>query len=38
LKEVVRGKIDLVAAWSVERLGRSLQDLVGLLGELNAAG
>src|SRR5438876_11011148 len=38
LKEVVRGKIDIVAAWSVDRLGRSLQDLVGFLGELNAAG
>ncbi len=37
LKEVVRGKIDIVAAWSVDRLGRSLQDLVGFLGELNAA-
>ena len=38
LKEVVRGKIDVVAAWSVDWLGRSLQDLVGFLGELNAAG
>jgi DNA invertase Pin-like site-specific DNA recombinase len=38
LKAVVRGKIDIVAAWSVDRLGRSLQDLVGFLGELNAAG
>jgi DNA invertase Pin-like site-specific DNA recombinase len=38
LKYVVRGKIDVVAAWSVDRLGRSLQDLVGFLGELNAAG
>ena len=37
LKEVVRGKIDVVAAWSVDRLGRSLQDLAGFLGELNAA-
>jgi DNA invertase Pin-like site-specific DNA recombinase len=37
LKEVVRGKIDVVAAWSVDRLGRSLQDLVAFLGELNAA-
>lgn len=33
LREVVRGKIDVVAAWSVDRLGRSLQDLVGFLGE-----
>ena len=38
LREVVRGKIDVVAAWSVDRLGRSLQDLVGFLGELNAVG
>ena len=38
LKEVVRGKIDVVAAWSVDRLGRSLQDLVGFLGELKAIG
>ena len=38
LREVVRGKIDIVAAWSVDRLDRSLQDLVGFLGELNAAG
>jgi DNA invertase Pin-like site-specific DNA recombinase len=38
LKAVVRGKIDVVAAWSVDRLGRSLQDLIGFLGELNAAG
>ena len=38
LKAVVRRKIDIVAAWSVDRLGRSLQDLIGFLGELNAAG
>ena len=38
LKEVVRRKIDVVAAWSVDRLGRSLQDLVSFLGELSAAG
>jgi DNA invertase Pin-like site-specific DNA recombinase len=28
----------MVAAWSVDRLGRSLQDLVGFLGELQGAG
>ena len=28
----------MVAAWSVDRLGRSLQDLVGLLGEMHAKG
>ena len=38
LKAVVRRKIDVVAAWSVDRLGRSLQHLIGFLGELNAAG
>jgi DNA invertase Pin-like site-specific DNA recombinase len=38
LKAVTRRKIDVVAAWSVDRLGRSLQDLLGFLGELNGAG
>jgi DNA invertase Pin-like site-specific DNA recombinase len=38
LKAVTRRKIDIVAAWSVDRLGRSLQHLVGFLGELDAAG
>jgi DNA invertase Pin-like site-specific DNA recombinase len=33
---VARREFDLVAAWSVDRLGRSLQDLVGFLGELHA--
>ncbi len=37
-RAAVRRKIDVVAAWSVDRLGRSLQDLVGFLAELNAAG
>jgi DNA invertase Pin-like site-specific DNA recombinase len=36
LKAVVRGEYEIVAAWSVCRLGRSLPDLVGLLGELRA--
>lgn len=36
LKAVARREVDLVAAWSVDRLGRSLQDLVGLLGDLHA--
>lgn len=31
-----RRDFDMVAAWSVDRLGRSLQDLVGLLGEMHA--
>ncbi len=28
----------MVASWSVDRLGRSLQDLVIFLGEMNAKG
>ncbi|WP_368744891.1 recombinase family protein [Desertibaculum subflavum] len=31
---MARREIDLVAAWSVDRLVRSPQDLVGVLGEL----
>ena len=38
LKGVTRGEYDLVAAWSVCRLGRSLADLIGLLGELQVRG
>ena len=38
LTAATRRRIDVVAAWSVDRLGRSLQDLVGFLGELNGAG
>lgn len=38
MKGVARRKFDLVAAWSVDRLGRSLPDLVGLLGDLQAHG
>jgi DNA invertase Pin-like site-specific DNA recombinase len=36
LKGVARRDIDIVAAWSVCRLGRSLPDLIGLLGELRS--
>jgi len=36
LKDAARGRFDLIAAWSVDRLGRSLQDLVAFLGELHA--
>jgi DNA invertase Pin-like site-specific DNA recombinase len=36
LKDAARGKFDIVAAWSVDRLGRSLQDLVAFLSELKA--
>jgi DNA invertase Pin-like site-specific DNA recombinase len=38
LKGVARKDFDLVAAWSVDRLGRSLQDLVSFLGEVHAKG
>ncbi len=36
LKGVARREFDLMAAWSVCRLGRSLSDLIGLLNELQA--
>lgn len=36
LKDAARGKFDVIAAWSVDRLGRSLQDLVGFLAEIEA--
>jgi|SRR5579871_5289322 len=38
LKDATRRRFDLVAAWSVDRLGRSLQDLVTFLSDLRAAG
>ena len=38
LKAATRRKIDVIAAWSVDRLGRSLRDLVTFLGELDAVG
>jgi DNA invertase Pin-like site-specific DNA recombinase len=37
-RAATRREFDMVAAWSVDRLGRSLQDLVAFLGELQAAG
>ena len=33
---IVRREVDLVMAWSVDRLGRSLQQLVALLSDLHA--
>ena len=36
LQAVARKEFDLVAAWSVDRIGRSLIDLVGTLQELHA--
>jgi len=38
LRGAVAKEFDLIAAWSVDRLGRSLQDLVGFLGELHSKG
>ena len=37
-KATTRREIDVVMAWSVDRLGRSLQDLVAFLSELQASG
>ena len=38
LKAVTRREVDMVAAWSVDRLGHSLTDLLDLLRELHAKG
>jgi DNA invertase Pin-like site-specific DNA recombinase len=38
LKAAMRREFDLIAAWSVDRLGRSLQDLVSFLSEVHAKG
>jgi DNA invertase Pin-like site-specific DNA recombinase len=35
-KDATNGKLDLVAAWSIDRLGRSLQHVVTFLNELSA--
>jgi DNA invertase Pin-like site-specific DNA recombinase len=37
-QDAIRRRFDVIAAWSVDRLGRSLQDLVGFLGEVHGAG
>jgi DNA invertase Pin-like site-specific DNA recombinase len=37
LKDAVRGKFSVVMAWAVDRLGRSLPDLVGTMQELHGA-
>ena len=37
-RDAARRKFDIVMAWSVDRLGRRLQDLVGFLSELHALG
>jgi DNA invertase Pin-like site-specific DNA recombinase len=38
LKAVARHEVQIVAAWSVDRLGRSLPDLVGFLSDIQARG
>ena len=38
MKDATRRHFDVVMAWSVDRLGRSLQDLVAFLGEVHAEG
>jgi DNA invertase Pin-like site-specific DNA recombinase len=38
LKSIARREVDMVAAWSVDRLGRSLKDLVSFLSDLQAKG
>jgi DNA invertase Pin-like site-specific DNA recombinase len=37
-RAAARREFDVVMAWSVDRLGRSLQDLVAFLGELHSLG
>jgi DNA invertase Pin-like site-specific DNA recombinase len=36
IKAAMRKEFDLIASWSVDRLGRSLQDLVGFLSDIHA--
>ncbi|WP_417798922.1 recombinase family protein [Terasakiella pusilla] len=38
MNDATRRKFDVVMAWSVDRLGRSLQDLLQFLGDLHAVG
>ena len=37
-RDAVRRRFDIVMAWSVDRLGRSVQDLVTFLNEIHASG
>lgn len=37
-KDAARREFDVIMSWSVDRLGRSLQDLVGFLGDIHASG
>jgi DNA invertase Pin-like site-specific DNA recombinase len=38
MQAIARREIDMVAAWSVDRLGRSLTDLLAVLNDLHAKG
>jgi DNA invertase Pin-like site-specific DNA recombinase len=38
LKDASRRKFDVVMAWAIDRMGRSLRDLVDTLDHLNATG
>src|SRR5262245_9865528 len=35
-RDATKRQFDVIMAWSVDRLGRSLQDLIGFLSELHA--
>jgi DNA invertase Pin-like site-specific DNA recombinase len=37
-RDAARRQFDVIMAWSVDRLGRSLQDLVGFLSEIHVLG
>ena len=37
-KMIARREVDLVMVWSIDRLGRSITDLVALMGEMEAKG
>jgi len=36
-RDAVRRKFDIIMAWSIDRLGRSLQDLITFLNEIHAS-
>ena len=38
LRDAARRRFGLIMAWSVDRLGRSLQDLIGFLSEIDSLG
>ena len=38
LKDATRGRFDVVMCWAVDRMGRSLADLIGTLQDLHGAG